>query len=241
MPAERYYLTGSLREGDQIQLEGQEFHHLAHVMRSEPGDDVEIVNGEGYLGNARVKSFVKKHGVILTVNEVQFHAKPPYRLVIAQGVPRHNRLDTILEKGTELGMTDLWLIGTDRSERKELSEQQLERLRGVMIAAMKQCGRLYLPDIRYFSSLQDPGLAFEGQSYFGDLDPNAPTIQSVWQPQVKEVCLFIGPESGFSPSEVDQMRSQGVNGVKLHDNILRTDTAAIAALALSYNLLMQAD
>lgn len=232
MPAERYFHSNFLEIDKKILLKDQEFHHLVHVMRTRIGEDIEIVNGQGQLAEGFVDSIEKKHAV-LHIKSL-FNASPyPQQLILAQGIPRQNRLEFIIEKGTELGMTEIWLFPACRSERKEFSENQLERLSTLTIAAMKQCGRLFLPKIvimpplKQWKSLQIP-------LFFGDTDPNAPPLSTLWKKTgaKKDTVFCIGPESGFSEEEIQVLKKLDAEGVKLHPNILRTDTAAIAALTL---------
>lgn len=160
-------------------------------------------------------------------------APPPYRLILAQAIPRTNRLEFILEKGTELGMTEIWLFASARSERRNFSEHQEARLKNITIAALKQCGRLFLPTIVMLPQIKDwPKLPYP--AFFGDTQPSAPILASAFQKHdgCQEVLFCIGPESGFTPEETTLLQTHGANGVKLHPNILRTDTAALAALSL---------
>lgn len=237
MPAERYYHPTTFAKGDTLFLEDQEYHHLLHVMRIREGETVEIVNGCGQLAAATVQKLEKKRAILsLTIVE---HAPPPKaKLILAQGTPRQNRLDFIIEKGTELGVTEFRLFPAEKGEKKGPTDGQKERLKSVAIAAMKQCGRLYLPEITYMPPLEEwtsPNIT----SYFGDTRPEAPSLLKRWnQETVKhEVMFFIGPESGFSDKEVAAMVRLGATGVTLHPNILRTDTAAIAALSVISQLI----
>lgn len=230
MPAERFFSDNELQVGQMVELFDQEFHHLAHVMRAQEGDSVEIVNGRGALAAAAVASRDKKRA-ILQVESIVIESPPAVEVILAQAVPRINRLDFILEKGTELGMTQLWLFPGKLSERQQLTEHQLERMRGVTIAAMKQCGRLYLPQI-----IMKPPIAqwtsLPEYSYFGDVEKDTEIFAQAWRKPVESVLLCIGPESGFADDEVKALRSMRAKGVKLHENILRTDTASLMALSL---------
>lgn len=230
MPAERFYVIDDLLLGQDIELEGLEFHHLVNVMRIKIGESVELVNGRGSLASATIKQLEKKRA-FLSISEVFTAPKNSHEVILAQAIPRLNRLDNIVEKGTELGMTALWLFPAERSERKELTETQIERLLNLSIAAMKQCGRLYLPaivtmpPISKWTSLPYP-------LYFGDLSPAAPLlIEALGNSQSQ--CIFCtGPESGFTDDEELFLKKLGAKGVRLHQHILRTDTASLAALAL---------
>lgn len=229
MPVERYFVDSEIIEGQELYLEDPERHHLVNVMRNKVGDRIELVNGKGTLAYAQVENLEKKR-VVIGIEKVSEEAPPKTEIILAQALPRMNRLDFIVEKGTELGMTQLWLFPAQHSERKEITNSQLERLNGICVSAMKQCGRLYLPKIvvkpplTKWKSLDNP-------AFFGDINPQAPLLKDVWKER-DHVIFFVGPESGFSDSEESKLREMNVVGVKLNDNILRTETAAIVALTL---------
>lgn len=228
---ERYYYKEALCEGFQFFLEDTEFHHLANVMRAKEGEKFGVVNGKGDLAEAVLVRLEKKKG-LLEVLSVKHEKKTANECVLAQALPRINRLDFIVEKGTELGMTQLWLFPGDTSERKELSASQFDRIVNVSIAAMKQCGRLYLPEIVFLAPIAK-WQPFSLPSYFGDVHSQAPSFQKVLLAKDSKSAIFCtGPESGFTEQEELALRKLGAEGVKLHPNILRTDTASIAALTL---------
>lgn len=230
MPAERFYIKTPFRDEQELTLEGDEFHHLAHVMRLNEGDEVELVNGQGFLAHATLLRREKKKA-LFSIQNVSHEEEPSKTLILAQALPRINRLDFIIEKGTELGVTEFWLFPGQQSERKILTDHQIERLVGQTIAAMKQCGRLYLPSIQIKPSLDKWNEKPSIPTYFGDLSESAEPFLKKHSP--KESCLFfIGPEAGFSEKEKGLMVQLGAMGVKLHQNILRTDTAALVALSL---------
>lgn len=227
MPAERYFKNVSLTSGCKLTLEDNEFHHLVRVMRAAPGDTVELINGQGCLAQCTIKE-IKKREAILEVTSLVKEEKPSFEVILAQAIPRGNRLDFILEKGTELGMTQLWLFPGDRSERKEV---QTERAQTVMAAACKQCGRLWLPELQ----IKEPIKKWKELPYplyFGDVNPSAPLLSKALQTKEKGIIFVVGPESGLTDHEEAKLRALNGQGVKLHSHILRTDTAALAALAL---------
>lgn len=234
MPAERYFYDSALEQGLFVQFEDQEFHHLVHVMRTRVGESIEIVNGQGQLGIGTVTNIDKKRAIIEIVSVETSQAKGQ-KIILAQAIPRMNRLEFILEKGTELGMTEIWLFPTSRSEKKNFTENQIQRLQGIIIAAMKQCGRLFLPQMIFKPPLKELK-EIPCRGYFGDVNPDAPWFDEQWKNQDNkshDVIFFIGPESGFTEDEEEKrLKELGCVGVKLHENILRTDTAAMTALAL---------
>lgn len=231
MPAERFYYPYPLNDNEVISVKDQEYHHLINVMRIRMGETIEIINGNGQLGLGTV-SAVEKKQAFLKVHQVVTAPPPSKKLILAQAIPKLNRLECILEKGTELGMTEIWLFPSAHSEKKDFSDNQQQRLEGILIAATKQCGRLFLPKIIMMPPLKK-WTAIPQMAFFGDIEPSAPWLPEEWK-RVKdktEAIIFIGPESGFNDEEILLLRDKGVSGVKLNENILRTDTAAIVALA----------
>jgi 16S rRNA (uracil1498-N3)-methyltransferase len=195
-------------------------------MRIKAGESVELIDGKGTLATARVKTPGKETSLLEISTSIQ--ATPSKELILAQALPRPNLLDWILEKGTELGATQFWLFPGELSEKKELSAHQLQRLTTLTIAAMKQSGRLFLPQIHLKPALAKwPSLP--GQVFYGDTRSSAPKLTC--NPQ-DPITFFIGPEKGFSSKEIDHLeQTLKAKGVKLHDNILRTETAGLVALS----------
>jgi 16S rRNA (uracil1498-N3)-methyltransferase len=231
MPKERHYVPKEFILDQEVYIDGPEFHHLITVMRTKHGELIELVNGRGDYAIAELTQIQKKQAS-LSIKSLSKTVTAPTQIVLAQAIPRHNRLDFIIEKGTELGMTNLWLFPGQHSEKKEISPTQMERLNHIAISAMKQCGRLFLPEIVVLPSLtkwEAPQLPL----FFGSFAPNAPLFLDHLQKRPAQSSIFcIGPESGFSSSEEKLLENLGGTGVKLHTNILRTETAAITALVL---------
>jgi len=233
MPHDRFFINLPLTANDEVLLEDEEAHHL-RVMRKQPLDKIELINGQNMLAAATISKIEKKR-IVLLIDSV-FTASPPYPIILAQAIPRLNRLDTIIEKGTELGVTTFWLFPGEKSEKKELKENDLLRLHRITISAIKQCGRLDLPEL-----LTKPSLSHIGElpfpAYFGDTERGAPPFFQLWK-KGESVLFFIGPEGGFSEKESLVLKNLNVKGVRLHPNVLRTDTAPLVALSLIQHWLM---
>jgi len=224
MPAYRFFLDQPFRAHERYQLPKEEAHHLTHVMRCREGEHIELVNGRGQLAHATLLP----HAMIL-LDEV-LEASPLPSLIIAQAWIKPNRLDIIVEKGTELGMTELWLFPGDKSEKIHLSEHHLTRFRHLSIAAMKQCGRLDLPSIRVLDPLSQ-WTKLPCTSYFGSLMPGTPWLYDIMSPGAPGL-FVVGPEAGFSSQEETHLKKLGACGVTLHTSTLRAETAPLVALAL---------
>lgn len=228
MPSDRFFINLSLESNQEVILRESEFHHL-QVMRIKEEEQIELVNGLGCLAQARIQKIEKKQA-FLHVTGIYKQEIPLQEVILAQAIPRLNRLDFIIEKGTELGVTKFLLFPGALSERKNLTDHQIERMHQVTIAAMKQCGRLFLPKIEFKPPLEKWD-KLQWASYFGDVSENAPLFRDIFKHH-ESVLFFIGPESGFSERERDLLLKLEAKGVKLHENILRTDTAALVALSL---------
>ncbi|NRA90938.1 MAG: 16S rRNA (uracil(1498)-N(3))-methyltransferase [Simkaniaceae bacterium] len=219
MPNDRFYIDTQL-EGT-LSLEGEEFNHLSRVMRKKVGDFIELVNGMDASAKAKVLEISKKEA-LLEVMEVKTFPPLLSKLTLIQALPKMHNLELILQKGCEIGATDFYLYPSNLSEKKELSNNQQKRLSHILIGAMKQCGRLDLPKIHFgFPPLNGP-------TYFGDLSENAPLLSSLHE---KDATLIIGPEKGFTESEIQELRKKAI-GVKITPYTLRAETAAIAGLAI---------
>jgi 16S rRNA (uracil1498-N3)-methyltransferase len=228
MPAGRFFIAAPLK--NTLALEGEEFHHLAKVMRLRIGETLELVNGQGEFAEAQLISLDKKSCELKIVSH-QKTLPPDQTLILALALTRPASLEGTLEKATELGATEFWLFPGERSEKTELSPSQLHRLETILINALKQCGRLYLPKIVLkpaLSKWEHPS----GSLFFGDLSSHAPLLKG---PFSSSVTFFIGPEKGFSPEETRLLREKfNAHPISLHENILRAETAAITALSQFY-------
>lgn len=222
MPAERFFIDAEL--SGTVHLEGQEHHHLAHVMRIREGEIIELVNGRGALAQAKVL-LISKPKTSLEILEIKIEPLPLPKLFLAIPYLRMSKLEWVIEKGTELGADAFYLYPADYSEKGDFSPHQLQRLTHIAISALKQSGRLDLPKIEL--QTLDKLLALPCRHYFGDTREEASSLRFEFP------ALFItGPERGFSPDELLLLESKAL-GVKLHRNILRAETAPLLIAALS--------
>lgn len=223
MPADRFFVAAPLKNN--LTLEGEEFHHLAKVMRIRLGETIELVNGQGEFAEAEVISLNKTNCELKIVSHKKV-PPPEQSLILALALTRPASLEWTLEKATELGATEFWLFPGERSEKKDLSTSQRHRLETIVINALKQCGRLYLPKIILKPPLEE-WQPPSGSLFFGDFSTTTP----LQKPFDKTVTFFIGPEKGFSPAETLLLKEKfKARPISLHENILRAETAAITVL-----------
>jgi 16S rRNA (uracil1498-N3)-methyltransferase len=242
VPHSRFFIDKPFAKGETVTLENEEFHHLARVMRIGCGEIVQLASGKGQLATAEVEKIAKSSAHLKIISVENGEEERP-KLILAQALARMPKLEWIIEKGVELGVSEFWLFPSMQSEIKTLTPSQSSRLNQIAISAMKQSGRLWLPLIRFFPSW-DKLPKTEGVSFFGDLTPGAPSLLAAWKNEAnltQPLILFIGPEKGFKTEEHTLLQKERhALGIKLHTNVLRTETAALAGLTLLHALSQKA-
>ena len=239
MPHERFFLPHLIPEDKTTYLKDQEFHHLVHVCRLRTGDEVELVNGQGMLARARIDR-VEKEKASLSLLEAKQVPPPTQKIILGIALLRMNKIEWAIEKATELGATAFYLFTADHSEKGDLSVHQIERLRHLSVAALKQSGRLYLPEIILLNSLEKTFIPGALQ-LFGDVNPKAHPLFSALpkKPSDQTILFLSGPEKGFSNEEENCLKENDVQGIKLGNHILRAETAPIAAMSVFAQYLIE--
>ncbi len=237
--ADRYFVETRV-EGTHARLSGAEAHHLAHVMRARPGDEVALFDGSGAEFSARVEC-VGRSEIELTVlarSEVDREMQTLVTLGVA--LPKGDRQRWLVEKAVELGVARLVPLETERSENRESSAGS-ERLRRAVIEASKQCGRNRLmeiaPPCKLAEFLAAPFPTTTANNAVRLLaHPGAPHCRKALAVGVpsgtpRHVALAIGPEGGLTDAEVALAASFQWLAVGCGERILRVETAALALAA----------
>jgi 16S rRNA (uracil1498-N3)-methyltransferase len=220
--ADRFYINFQLTPGE-IVLQGPEFHHLATVRRLKRGDGVILFNGDGFEYPAQIMEVGRKSGVLEVAEGLRVDRELPFALVIAAAVPKGDREEVLIEKLTELGVTEFVPLITERS----VVVPKPDRLRRTVIEASKQCGRNVLMAINeptpFNAFVTRPGSGLNVIAHPGGPGPG-PALP-------REVRVAIGPEGGWSQAEVAAAFEHGWRQVGLGPRILRVETAAIVTAA----------
>lgn len=229
----RSYLDHPLALGQHLALPETTTNHLVRVLRLGVGDRCVLFNGDGHDYVAQLLSLQKRGAEAEIVETTTVANESPLRITLAQGIARGERMDLILQKATELGVSEFAPVVSDRTEVKldaERSEKKLAHWRGVVAAACEQSGRARLPVVLEPQSLAQFAAGDRNARRFA-LDPEAP--QSVAQLALPEqsLTLAIGPEGGFSDRDLAILRAARYEGLRLGPRILRTETAGPAAIA----------
>jgi 16S rRNA (uracil1498-N3)-methyltransferase len=226
--------NGQFSEGDLVYLEDKEFHHARDVVRVGTGESIVLINGHGGLASGIVES-IERHRCTVRVTSATQERRVPSRLFLAISLLRPSHLDFAIEKATELGIDAFVIFPSQKSEKHECSTSMQRRLSSIAVAATKQSGRLFLPEITTASSLQEALSLLPSPHFWADLGEDALPIQEVLAQcqSTQPHSLLIGPESGWSTKEQAMLRHERPP-VRLHHLVLRAETAAIvAAYAMS--------
>lgn len=217
--------------GDEVVLDPYESHHLARVLRLRAGDDFAIFDGRGGEWSARVVDASAK-GARALVGALRTDAvEATLPVTIVQGACRHDRIDWVLQKGTEVGVSRFSIVPFARSEGESPSPARLERWRRIVLEACKQSGRRRLPEVACRESVallapDDLGIAL-------DAGVAVPPIGALLQaPPSTGVAIAVGPEGGFDPADLEALSGSGWHRAGLGPRILRTETAGPVAAAL---------
>jgi 16S rRNA (uracil1498-N3)-methyltransferase len=231
----RVYLNAPLECGTRATLSGSAAAHLTRVLRLKAGDPVTLFNGGAREFEA---TLVQAHAGVVTVEVGAAHEvdrESPLSLTLVQGVSRSERMDLTVQKATELGVTRLVPVLTERSVVKldgAQAARKLEHWRAIAIAACEQSGRNRPPEVRPPVSYREfIGSQLEIATRLLLAPLASLRIVDVPRPAAG-VMVLIGPEGGLSAPEQAQALEAGFIGVRLGPRVLRTETAALAALAL---------
>ena len=228
----RIFHSQSLTPASQIALNANASHHLAKVLRLGIGAPLRLFDGHGgeYLSSIIE---INKREVIVTVGEHQLiDLESPLKVTLAQGISKGERMDYTLQKAVELGVQRIVPLNTERSVvnlKGDRQERKLEHWRGVIISACEQCGRNTLPELLPMQSL-DNWIRDEPRNLRLLLDHRANAGISDLNKSV-DLTLLIGPEGGLSENERDNAYAAGYCGLRLGPRVLRTETAALTAMA----------
>lgn len=231
----RVFVDGPLTRGSTLRLERAASEHLLRVLRLREGAALVLFNGDG-LDYAGLLKAVDGKDAIVEVGAAQEPGnESPLPLLLAQGIARGERMDLVLQKATELGVTAIQPLDSERCEVRLSGERLTRRMAhwtAVLRAACGQCGRARVPRLERPMQLLDwtQQLAPDTRLRLR-LSPDAPRRLSELDIPAAGVVLAVGPEGGFGPGDVRALDAAGFVPARLGPRVLRTETAGLAALA----------
>jgi 16S rRNA (uracil1498-N3)-methyltransferase len=230
--APRFYIDVPLRAGSVCTLSEDAAHHAIHVLRLRAGEEITVFNGRGGEFAARIVSIQRlKIGVELLQHR-EIERESPLRVTLVQGVSAGDKMDSTLRKAVELGVAEVQPVLAARSVARpkgERAEGRRAHWQKVVIAACEQCGRNRIPEVHALIALSN--YRPSGSAMRILLSPLAQQPLSKLSLQGSDFVVAAGPEAGFTSEEEAALVSSGFAPALLGPRVLRTETAAVAALA----------
>ncbi|WP_445115392.1 16S rRNA (uracil(1498)-N(3))-methyltransferase [Acinetobacter sp. WZC-1] len=231
----RFYIEADLTIDTDLELTETVFHHWVRVLRAQVGETAVLFNGQGGEYDVTLTEVTKKSA---RVSVQQFHADdrtPPFSTVLGQVMSKGDRMDYVIQKATELGVTQIQLLTSERCEMRlkyDRDQKKIDHWQGVAIAACEQCGMNRIPQVLAPLPLNEwlnttlPGtrlvLALNQQQ------DNRPALEDAGT----DIVLLTGPEGGLNEMEIQSANLAGFKNWCIGNRVLRTETAPVAALAI---------
>lgn len=212
-------------DGAEVELPPEEAHHAVHVLRLAVGISIGLLDGKGGFAEAELAQVGKRGCTARIITRTQNPPERMARIHLAVAPTKQiDRFEWFLEKATEVGVDRITPILTQRTERDKLRTDRLEK---VLVGAMKQSQRRWLPQLDELTKLADLETGAT-RKFFGWCEGEHDPFTSLYDPH-QCTLVVIGPEGDFTPEEAEALQAQGFRAVSLGQARLRTETAALAA------------
>ena len=209
-------------------------HHLAHVLRLAEGDLLVVFDGRGLEYPATIERMGKSAVTLRVAEPSEVNRESPLHVILAQGISSGERMDYTVQKAVELGVAEIQPLATERSVVRLSAERAARRVahwQGIAVASCEQSGRNVVPQVHPVASVTSWLAQVPPDALRLTLSPDAAsTLHEIERPR-GAIVLLVGPEGGLSPRERDDARAAGFNGLRLGPRVLRTETAALAAMS----------
>lgn len=233
------FFTTNINENKAV-IDSEDVRHIKNVLRLKIGDEVEVCDGKGCDYGCEI-SDIKDKEIVCIIKEKRFaDTEPPVRLTLYQGLPKASKMDYIIQKNTELGISKIVPCELARCVVKlddsKSAAKKTARWQKIAEEAAKQCGRGIIPEVSEpislksaIESLKKEDLAFALYECESDQSLKKTLTENK---NAKSVGFLIGPEGGFDPAEIELLHKSGIKSIGLGKRILRTETAGEAVSAM---------
>lgn len=233
----RFFISPNQLYGARVRFADDQAHQMRRVLRLRPGDRVTALDGLGNEYDVVLEEVTNARVIGRADGKAEATGEPAARLTLYQSLLRREKFEWVLQKGTELGVSAFVPVITRRSlvrDAEDVTPEKLTRWQRIIREAAEQSGRGLLPELRPALTFGDAVQAARaaGRALIA-YEGHAPhTIRDALQSAPRSVALFVGPEGGYEPEEVDEAVAAGAVAVTLGRRILRTETAAVVGAAL---------
>lgn len=235
----RLFLPSELLIPEQITITGDQARYLSLVLRVKPGDPLIVFDGSGFKYDCTILSSHKKEVIAEKIKKEPYSVESPISITLVQGIAKGEKMDLIIQKATELGVSKVVPLITEHSEIRHT--EKLLRWRKIALSASQQSGRDRIPEIYgplgYKEFLNSPFGRGGGEEFTGIIFSEECTAGNLKQilnsfRETKQITILVGPEGGFAKDEVTEAVEKGFVTASLGPRILRTETAPIAAISI---------
>jgi 16S rRNA (uracil1498-N3)-methyltransferase len=229
----RIYISGKLQINTSIDLDTSASHHIAKVLRMKMGGALTLFNGDGFEYTATIEAINKKSLTVSIHQALATHTESPLAIHLGIAISRGERMDHVMQKATELGVTEITPLFTERTEVKlkgDREQKKLQHWRRIIVGACEQSGRTKLPTL---NPPQELSIWLSKTSADKKLvlhHRNSNALESTATPE--SIALLVGPEGGLSEQEICDAEAQSFQSLRMGPRVLRTETAPLAALSL---------
>lgn len=229
----RFYIETELNTGNTIELTESVFHHWVRVLRAKVQEQAIFFNGNGGEYRVTLTEINKKNAFVSVDHFEAIDRTAPFKVILGQVMSKGDRMDYAIQKATELGVTKIQLLTSDRCEMRlkyDRDQKKLDHWQSVAVAACEQCGMNIVPKVLAPISIEEWIQTDLPISRFV-MAPNKDQKNVLLDAQ-PELALLIGPEGGLSESEIGLSNQHGFVNWCIGDRVLRTETAPVVALSI---------
>ncbi len=236
----KFFVEPSKISDEIITIDTEDVNHITRVLRMKQGDKVTVCDSAGYDYNAEIFEINKSAVLCKIINKVKSDTEPDLKVILFQGIPKGSKMEYIIQKTTELGISKVIPVSMHRCvskiENKKDGDKKRDRWQKIAESAAKQSGRGIVPEIESPISFSEAvEKLIECELAFAPFECEEDnSIKNVIRgiEGNKTVGFIIGPEGGFSPEEIEKLTKKGIPAVTLGKRILRTETAGEAVVAM---------
>jgi 16S rRNA (uracil1498-N3)-methyltransferase len=213
-------------------ITGSDVHYLKDVLRIKPGDEIEILDGIGTIYLAKINNIQKDKIKLDIIRSSQSETEPEVEITLAQSLPKAKKMDFIIQKCTELGVSEIIPVITERSISKG---EKTARWQKIAIEAAEQSGRASIPKVASlidFKSLLKKAKEFDLALIPWEMEKTNRLKTILQKSSFRNIIMLIGPEGGFSSQEIAEAKTAGFIPISLGKRILRAETAGMAMLSM---------
>ena len=235
----RFFIEKDQIFSDHVVITGEDVKHIRNVLRLSQGDIVTVCDGAGTDYSVRIAEMDPARVKAEILQSAPNRNEPPIEVTLYQGLPKSDKMELIIQKGVELGVTSVVPVYTERTvvklESRKDEERKTERWQRIAFEASKQCNRGIVPKIGMPVAFKK-ALELSAADHLRIIPYEKEAVHRLKScipaNNIEKAAIFIGPEGGFSDKEIETAEALGVLPVTLGPRILRTETAGMAVLAI---------